>query len=151
MTTRKIYIDSRQAIGTGSDFRVTVKQSVQVPENTVAYIDDVILPDTFLTVDANRGYVYVSETYGGATLSFRIQIPLWELLWGWLGGGTAGRAETTLSNSGWQLCGDLRCEYWIIQNHQRRDWELVTGQSVPTSLCWSLGRRQLRTKPSGCV
>ena len=54
MTTRKIYIDSRQATGTGSDFRVALKQSVQVPENTVAYIDDVLLPNTFLTVDANK-------------------------------------------------------------------------------------------------
>ena len=74
MTTRKIYIDSRQAQGTGSDFTLTLKQSVQVPENTVAYIDDVILPNTFLTVDANRCYIYMSETVGTATLSFRTQI-----------------------------------------------------------------------------
>ena len=42
MSTRKIYIDSRQAQGTGSDFQLTLKQSVQVPEYTVAYIDDVV-------------------------------------------------------------------------------------------------------------
>ena len=74
MTTRKIYIDSRQAQGTGSDFLLTLKQSVQVPENTVAYIDDVILPNTFLTVDANRSYIYISETNGTTTFSFRTQI-----------------------------------------------------------------------------
>ena len=54
MTTRKIYIDSRQAQGTGSDFTLTLKQSVQVPENTVAYIDELICPNVFLTCDANR-------------------------------------------------------------------------------------------------
>ena len=74
MTTRKIYVDSRQAQGTGSDFFLTLKQSVQVPENTVAYIDDVILLNTFLTVDANRSYTYISEIYGSATTSFRSQI-----------------------------------------------------------------------------
>ena len=74
MTTRKIFIDSRQAQGTGSDFTLTLKQSVQVPENTVAYIDDVILPNAFLAVDANRCNIYISETVGTATLSFRTQI-----------------------------------------------------------------------------
>ena len=74
MTTRKIYIDSRQAQGTGSDFTLALKQSVQVPLDTIAYIDDVILPNTFLTVDANRSYIYISETNGTTTFSFRTQI-----------------------------------------------------------------------------
>ena len=68
MTTRKIYIDSRQAQGTGSDFTLTLKQSVQVLENTVAYIDDVILPNAFLNVDANTCFIYISETVGTVTL-----------------------------------------------------------------------------------
>ena len=74
MTTRKIYIDSRQAQGTGSDFQLTLKQSVQVPENTVAYIDDIIIPNCFLTIDASRCWVYMSETFGSATVSFRTQM-----------------------------------------------------------------------------
>ena len=74
MTTRKIYIDSRQAEGTGSDFFLTLKQSVQVPLDTVCYIDDLILPNCFQTVDANRCYIYISETVSTVTLSFRTQI-----------------------------------------------------------------------------
>ena len=74
MTTRKIYIDSRQAQGTGSYLFLTLKQSVQVPQDTVCYIDDLILPNTSLTVDANRCYIYISETVGTVTLSFRTQI-----------------------------------------------------------------------------
>ena len=74
MTTRKIYVDSRQAQGTGSDFTLTLKQSVQVPENTVAYIDDVILPNIFQTVDANRCYIYISEIYNNITTAFRTQL-----------------------------------------------------------------------------
>ena len=91
MATRNIYIDSRQAQGTGAYLTLTLKQSVQVPENTVAYmyiyiyIVDVFLPDTSLTVDANRCYIYISDTYSGITLRFMSHIPHGNLRrWTWL-------------------------------------------------------------------
>ena len=62
-TTRKIYIDSRQGQGTGSDFTLTLKQSVQCPENTVAFIDEIIVPNTFLTVEQNRCYIYIRKEF----------------------------------------------------------------------------------------
>ena len=74
MGTRKIYIDSRMGQGTGSDFTVTLKQSVQVPENTVAYIDECIVPNTFTTIDANRCFIYLREQNGAAVTDRRAQI-----------------------------------------------------------------------------
>ena len=73
-TTRKIYIDSRQGQGTGSDFTLTLKQSVQCPENTVAFIDEIIVPNTFLTVDQNRCYLYIRETFQSVVTDRRIQL-----------------------------------------------------------------------------
>ena len=74
MGTRKIYIDSRLGQGTGSDFTVTLKQSVQVPENTVAYIDECIVPNTFTTIDANRRFIYIREQVGTTVTDRRAQI-----------------------------------------------------------------------------
>jgi len=49
---RKLYIDSRfrNAGGSSSDFQVTLPVSIEVPENTVAFVDSVHIPNTFLTI-----------------------------------------------------------------------------------------------------
>ena len=69
MTTRKLYIDSRMASGTGSDFTLTLKQSVQCPPETVAILDEVMIANTFPTIGPNNKYVYIyfQETVGGST------------------------------------------------------------------------------------
>ena len=74
MGTRKICIDSCQGQGTGSDFTVTLKQSVQVPENVVAYIDECIIPNTLTTIDANRCFIYIREQVGATVTDRRAQI-----------------------------------------------------------------------------
>ena len=79
--TRKIYIDSRQGQGTGSDFTLTLKQSVQCPENTIAFIDEIIVPNTFLPVDQNRCYSYMRETFQSVVTDRRIQLDVGELCW----------------------------------------------------------------------
>ena len=61
MTTRKLYIDSRLCSGTGSDFVYNLAQSVECPQGTAALIDEVLCPNTFMTVDANRRYLYLKE------------------------------------------------------------------------------------------
>ena len=73
-TTRKIYIGSRQGQGTGSDFTLTLKQSVQCPENTVAFVDEIIVPKTFPTVDQNRCYIYIREEFQTVVTERRIQL-----------------------------------------------------------------------------
>lgn len=54
---KKIYIDSRdmnQSSASHSDFKVDLPQSVFLPEDTVAYIDDVCIPVSWYTVEENR-------------------------------------------------------------------------------------------------
>ena len=84
LATRKMYIDSRQDKGARSDFAPTLNQSVQVPENTVAYIDDVILPNTIMTTDAALCYIYTRETYSGSPcrLGLRSRMAI-TLEWTW--------------------------------------------------------------------
>ena len=55
------------ASGTGSDFTLTLKQSVQCPPDTIAYLDEVIIANTFPTIGPNNKYIYLQETVGGAT------------------------------------------------------------------------------------
>ena len=62
MSTRKLYIDSRLCEGSTSDFVYQLRQSVECPQGTAALIDEVLCPNTFLTVDANRRYLYLKET-----------------------------------------------------------------------------------------
>ena len=54
---KKIYIDSRDmnpSSASHSDFKVDLPQSVFLPEDTVAYIDDVCIPVSWYTVEENR-------------------------------------------------------------------------------------------------
>jgi len=54
---KKIYIDSRdmnQSSSSHSDFKVDLPQTVHLPEDTVAYIDDVCVPVSWYTIDEER-------------------------------------------------------------------------------------------------
>ena len=67
MTIRKLYIDSRMASGSGSDSTLTLKQSVQCPPDTVAFLDEVMIANTFPTIGPSNRYIYLQETVGGLT------------------------------------------------------------------------------------
>ena len=66
-TTRKLYIDSRMASGTGSDFTLTLNQSVQCPPETAAYLAEVMIANTCPTIGPNNNDLYIQETVGGST------------------------------------------------------------------------------------
>ena len=55
------------ASGTGSDFTLTLKQSVQCPPDTVAILEEVMIANSFATISANNRYIYIQETVGGST------------------------------------------------------------------------------------
>ena len=61
MATRKLYIDSRLCSGTGSDFVYNLKHCIECPQGTAAQIGEVRCPNTFMTIDANRRYLYLKE------------------------------------------------------------------------------------------
>ena len=89
---RKLYIDSRfrNAGGSSSDFQVTLAQSIEVPENTVAFVDSVHVPNVFTSVHAKNRNLYLAEyvsssvtyyktvqlaegSYNGVTLATEVQ------------------------------------------------------------------------------
>ena len=63
---RRIYIDSRQRTsGTDSDFTYDLSRSIEVPDNTIAFVDSVLLPNVFTTLHENNDRLYVSEQFQG--------------------------------------------------------------------------------------
>jgi hypothetical protein len=52
---RKLYIDSRyRSSGSHSDFTFQLAQSVEIPHGFVALIDNIQIPNVFLTCDDSR-------------------------------------------------------------------------------------------------
>ena len=66
-SVRRIYIDSRlRTSGTDSDFTYDLSRSIEVPDNTIAYVDSVLLPNVFTSLHENNNRLYVSEQFQGA-------------------------------------------------------------------------------------
>ena len=62
---RRIYIDSRQRTsGSDSDFTYDLPMSIEVPDNTIAFVDSVLLPNVFTSLHENNNRLYVSEQVG---------------------------------------------------------------------------------------
>ena len=53
------------ASGSGSDFALTLKQSVQCPPDTVAILDEVMIANTFATIGPNNKQIYIPSRDGG--------------------------------------------------------------------------------------
>ena len=89
---RKLYIDSRfrNAGGSSSDSQVTLAQSIEVPENMVAFVDSVHVPNVFTSAHAKNRNLYLAEyvsssvtyyktvqlsesSYNGLTLATEVQ------------------------------------------------------------------------------
>ena len=57
---RKLYIDSRyRSSGSHSDFTFQLAQSIEMPHGWVALIDNIQIPNVFLTCDGNRNQLYL--------------------------------------------------------------------------------------------
>ena len=66
LPVKKVHIDSRfkEASGTHSDFSIRLSQSIQFPEECVALIDNITIPNTFYSVNALNDSFYVAEKIG---------------------------------------------------------------------------------------
>ena len=65
-SVRRIYIDSRlRSSGTDSDFTYDLPRSIEVPDETIAFIDSVLVPNVWTTLHENNNRLYVSEFVGG--------------------------------------------------------------------------------------
>jgi hypothetical protein len=91
---RKLYIDSRyRSSGTHSDFTFQLSQSVEVPHGWIAIVDNIQIPNVFLTCDGSRNRLYLRLSnsdqpdqdrtltladgmYNGITLAIELQTQL---------------------------------------------------------------------------
>ena len=61
-SVRRIYVDSRlRSGGTNADFTYDLPRSIEVPDQTIAYVDSVLLPNVFTTIHENNNRLYFSE------------------------------------------------------------------------------------------
>ena len=61
---KKVYIESRfktKDSQSNSNFKFELKQSIQLPENCVCYIDDIIIPHTWYTIEDFNNKLYIRE------------------------------------------------------------------------------------------
>ena len=61
---KQVYIDSRfktKDSKSNSNFKFELKQTIQLPDNCVAYIDDIIIPHTWRTVEEFNNKIYMRE------------------------------------------------------------------------------------------
>ena len=59
---KKVYIDSRYKSNdsvSNSDFKFELKEALDLPDNTVCYIDDVCIPHTWRTIETHNNRLYI--------------------------------------------------------------------------------------------
>ena len=72
---KKVYIDSRfktKDSKSNSEFKFELKQSIQLSDTCVCYIDDIIIPHTWYTVEDFNNKLYVREYDSGVFITDRI-------------------------------------------------------------------------------
>ncbi len=65
---KKIYVDTRFKTSdskSDTDFSIELPRSFNVPDGVVAYIDDIVIPVSFSTVDARNNNLYIKFLYDG--------------------------------------------------------------------------------------
>ena len=61
-SVRRIYIDSRlRTSGTGSDFVYAVPKSFEIPDQTIALVDCVLIPNVWGSTHEHNNRLYFSE------------------------------------------------------------------------------------------
>ena len=69
---KKVYIDSRYKTNdsvSNSDFKFELKEQIEVPDNTVCYIDDISIPHSWYTVEEYNNKLYIEVTLQDFSLS----------------------------------------------------------------------------------
>ena len=71
MNSQRIYVDSRDREfgGSASEFDYMLSNNIVVPEESIAVLDSVLLPNSWYSVEKNlNDLLYIRETLGGADL-----------------------------------------------------------------------------------
>ena len=59
---KKAYVDSRfrtRDSNSGSDFKLELKEALDLPDNTVCYSDDISIPHTWRTIESHNNKFYI--------------------------------------------------------------------------------------------
>ena len=77
---KKVYIDTRfktEDSNSHSDFFIELPRSLNVPDNTICYITDIVIPVSWHTVDARNNKLYVMMVNDAGVHEFKIvEIPV---------------------------------------------------------------------------
>ena len=68
LEVKKIYVDTRFKTAdskSDTDFNIELPRTFNVPDGVVAYIDDVVIPISFSTVDDRNNNLYIKFLYDG--------------------------------------------------------------------------------------
>ena len=61
---RKLFVDSRfktSKSASHSDFEYEIPQSVSLPDNTICFLDNIVIPNSWKTIDENNNRLYVRK------------------------------------------------------------------------------------------
>ncbi len=68
LSIRKIYVDSRFKTSDSyydAQFKFELKESVQLPDKCVVFVDDLVIPHSWYNVEENSKYLYVRRFQDG--------------------------------------------------------------------------------------
>ena len=66
LEVRKIYIDTRfktEDSRSDSDFTIELLKAISIPEDTICYINDIVLPVSWTTIDERNHKLYFSTSH----------------------------------------------------------------------------------------
>ena len=75
LTVKKIYIDTRfktKNSNSNSDFKFQLSQTVQLPDNCVCFIDDIIVPHSWYSIEDYNNRLYIRQLDIGGSADDRI-------------------------------------------------------------------------------
>jgi len=79
LPVRKIYVDSRYKTSnskSNSDFKYELSESVSLPDKSVMFIDDVIIPNSWLNIDLTNNLLYVERYFFQSGTKYYDIVPL---------------------------------------------------------------------------
>ena len=68
---KKVYTDSIYKTNdsvSNSGFKFEIEEALGLPDNTICYIDDISIPDTWYTVEEYNNQLYIDSTNSDLTL-----------------------------------------------------------------------------------
>ena len=75
ISLRCLNIDSRnRAAGTSEDFNFELLEAVEKPRGCVCWVTDASVPTTWPNISTNENILYLTETRGSQTKSFKLEL-----------------------------------------------------------------------------